>query len=113
MGRSLHSLYLTTSTTLDLRDNQSFPTRIIYPTDFFPHSNARQQAMVEEFISVLETFLGIKRTEVSIVEAWNEAPPKEAEGRSIKDYLARVSLNCYAELYGRLIASECVLAHVP
>jgi hypothetical protein len=67
-----------------------FPTRILYPLDFFPHSNQKHQAMVEECISVLEKFLGTKRTQFRIVAWWTECPPTEAKGKYLKEYLAKV-----------------------
>lgn len=91
-GRNLSHLYHLTNNTLDNRvDAASFPKRIIYPLDFFPHSDATQQAMVEDFITILERFLGTKRTEISIAERWEQFPPREAQGKSLEEYLAKVS----------------------
>ncbi|KAB8339253.1 hypothetical protein FH972_022187 [Carpinus fangiana] len=89
MGRSIDSLHSTVSTTLDLKDSRNYPTRIIYPTDFFPHSDSNHQAMVEEFIKILEKFLGTKRTVVTISDEWDGDPPEAASGKPLKTYLAK------------------------
>lgn len=77
---------------MDLADVPlKFPTRILYPLDFFPHSNNEHQRMVEEFIGVLESFLGTKRVEFSIADRWSQCPPDAAQGKSLKEYLPKVS----------------------
>lgn len=90
-GRSLADLHLLASNTLDLSDNSiAFPSKIIYPLDFFPHSNPTHQAMVDEFFGVLESFLGTKRVEISLAERWDQCPPPEANGKPLKQYLSKV-----------------------
>jgi hypothetical protein len=94
------------SRTLDVKDKWTkFPTKILYPLSFFPHSNPKHQAMVDEFISVLEKFLGTKRVEFSIAERWTQCLPVEAEGKPLKQYLAKV-------LYDVLILSSAWLINV-
>ncbi|KAI1084627.1 putative amidase [Whalleya microplaca] len=89
-SRSLANLYGLADQTLDLPNGWTkFPSRILYPLDFFPHSNADHQAMVDEFVSILEKFLGTKRTEFSIAGRWAQCPPDKAEGKSLKEYLAK------------------------
>ncbi|KAJ5160568.1 uncharacterized protein N7482_007572 [Penicillium canariense] len=89
-SRSLTDLHHVISNTLDLSDNSTtFPSKIIYPLDFFPHSNPKHQAMVEEFIEVLEDFLGTKRVEISLAERWEQCPPSEANGKPLKEYLSK------------------------
>lgn len=90
-GRSLSDLHYIASHTLDLNDNSTaFPSKIIYPLDFFPHSNPQHQAMVDEFVEILENFLGTKRVEISIAERWEKCPPLEANGKPLKQYLSKV-----------------------
>lgn len=48
--------------------------------------------MTEEFISILEDFLGVKRTPFSMAEKWAESPPKEANGKPLMKYLEKVPL---------------------
>ncbi|KAI1121626.1 putative amidase [Nemania abortiva] len=89
-SRSLDNLYDMTSKTMNLPAAPvKFPTRIIYPLDFFPHSNAEHQRMVDEFIGVLESFLGTKREEFSIAKRWSQCPPEAAQGKSLKDFLPK------------------------
>jgi hypothetical protein len=87
----LDDLRLIVSSSLDLPSNWTkYPNKILYPKEFFPHSNAKHQAMVEELVSVLERFLGTKRIEFSIAERWAKCPPEEASGKSLKEYLEKV-----------------------
>jgi len=55
--------------------------RLLYPLDFFPQADAEQEAMSEAFITVLENFLGVKRTPISIINTWeSNPPPRKPEG---------------------------------
>lgn len=47
--------------------------------------------MVDEFVGILEGFLGIKRTEMSFEELWAQIPPIEAGNKRLKEYLRCVS----------------------
>jgi hypothetical protein len=67
-----------------------FPKRIIVPTDFLPLDDVEQQAMVESFIRAVESFLGVKRIELSFRERWQRSPPEEAEGQCLDEYLKMV-----------------------
>lgn len=69
-----------------------YPKRIIYPTDFFPHANSEQQSMVDEFVGILESFLGVKKTEMSFEELWVQSLPDAAKNKTLKEYLEFVSL---------------------
>lgn len=66
------------------------PMRILYPTEFFPTQNQAQQALLEQYVSILEEFLGVKRTTFSFVERWAEKPPAPAMGKSLEEYLGEV-----------------------
>lgn len=91
-SRDLSDLHHIVSHTLDVSDkSKTFPSKILYPLDFFPHSNKIHQAMVDQFTSILENFLGTKRVEFSIAERWAQCPPKAAEGKPLKEYLAKLS----------------------
>lgn len=92
LGRQLQSIHHIAAATLDIQNGERYPSKILYPKDFFPHSNKNQQAMVEEFVRVLENFLGVKRTEFSFADRWDKCPPAAAKGKPIKEYLARVTL---------------------
>lgn len=92
-SRELSSLQHIVSKTLDVNENiKTFPKKIIYPLDFFPHSNPKHQAMVDDLIGILESFLGTKRVEISLAEKWQQCPPHEANGKSLTTYLAKVMM---------------------
>jgi hypothetical protein len=58
-SRTLEDLRYIVANTLDLPSHSTkFPSKILYPLDFFPHSNPKHQAMVDEFVSLLESLLG-------------------------------------------------------
>ena len=90
LGRNLESIRRILSLTHDINDANKFPSKLLYPEDFFPHSNKNQQAMVDKFVTVLEAFLGVKAVRFSLAERWRQCPPSEAGDRSIEDYLAQV-----------------------
>ena len=90
-SRDLSRLQHLVSKTLDVKeDAKGFPKRILYPLDFFPHSNPKHQEMVDDFIGILEEFLGTKKVEISLAERWEQCTPPSAGGKSLKEYLAKV-----------------------
>ena len=46
--------------------------------------------MLDAYVSVLENYLGLRRTEFSFVERWSESPPVEAMGKSLSEFLGKV-----------------------
>ena len=92
-SRNLDDLRHIVAHTFDLDDSTTeFPTKILYPQDFYPLVNRTQQALTEEYISVLEDFLGVKRTSFSFAETWAQCPPKEAKGKPLLEYLEKVTI---------------------
>jgi hypothetical protein len=91
LARDLKAMRELVGVTFDLKSSRKYPAKILYPTEFFPHSNAQQQAMVDEYVSVLESFLGTKKTVFSLAERWSQCAPTEAEGLGLRDYLGSVS----------------------
>jgi hypothetical protein len=90
-SRELSSLQHIVSSTLDVnKEFKTFPKKIIYPLDFFPHSDSKHQAMVDDLIGILENFLGTKRVEISLADRWEQFPPPEANGKSLRPYLSKV-----------------------
>ena len=119
-SRDLSDLRRLLSSTMNLEKcTNRFPSKILYPLDFFPYSDRKHQAMVDEFVGVLERFLGAKRMEFSIAERWEKCPPREAEGKPLKQYLAKVRNSLSAAVLfpysGHLhfLVSECLLVDVP
>ncbi|KAI9670069.1 MAG: hypothetical protein M1817_004549, partial [Caeruleum heppii] len=88
MGRDLQSLHHLAASSLDVKESRKFPTKILYPTDLFPHSDPTQQAMVDQYVAALETYLGTKCTKFSLIDRWAQCPPHEAGGKAIKEYLS-------------------------
>lgn len=66
------------------------PKRILYCTDFLPHSNPDQQALIDDFVRLLEAHLGVERTSISLAERWSQCPPPESEGKDLKTYIEKV-----------------------
>lgn len=89
LSRDLGSLHRIAKSALELKSFDSPPKRILYPSDFFPHSNARQQTMVDDYVDVLESYLGVKRITFSFVERWSQCPPEEAGGKPLKEFLSK------------------------
>lgn len=89
MSRELNTLHYLAKSALVVKEFASFPKRILYPTDFFPHSDPTQQAMVNELVITLENFLGVRKTEFSFAERWSQCPPSVAKGKSLKDFLSK------------------------
>lgn len=48
--------------------------------------------MSEAFITIVEKFLGVKRTPISITDTWESNPPKEAGGKPLLEYLEMVKV---------------------
>lgn len=90
-GRSLHDLYGLTKRTLDVpADTAWMPKTILYPVDFFPMPDQTHQSLMEEFVTVFEQYLNIKRTEVNLAKKWEEDPPPSAAGQTLQQYIAKV-----------------------
>ncbi len=54
-------------------------------------ANEPQQKMQEEFLHALENSLGIKHTPISLSKVWGSTAPKVAEGKSLTEYMEKVS----------------------
>jgi hypothetical protein len=51
------------------------PTRILYPIEYWPTGDTRDQAVLENAIQKLENFLGVERTSISPEEIWRATKP--------------------------------------
>ncbi|KAF5530149.1 amidase signature domain-containing protein [Fusarium mexicanum] len=103
-GRSLDDLHFIVSRTFENipQSFSEFPSKILYPREFYPLANAEQQAMTEEFVKILEDFLGVKRTPFSFVEEWEKSPPQDAGGLSLLNYTEKSAFwsLCYDYYHG-------------
>ncbi|KAJ8130621.1 hypothetical protein O1611_g3006 [Lasiodiplodia mahajangana] len=52
------------------------PTKLIYPTDYWRVDDEASQQVFETFITLVEDFLGVKRTEISVAGTWKETRPE-------------------------------------
>jgi hypothetical protein len=46
--------------------------------------------MVDEFVRVLEEFLGVQKVELGIAERWSQCPRESAGGKSLQEFLSKV-----------------------
>ncbi|KAK3382131.1 amidase signature domain-containing protein [Lasiosphaeria ovina] len=69
------------------------PTRILYPTDFFPIANGPQQAIQDEFqdefLGALENYLQVPHTRMSLAEEWAETGPAECRDIPLREYMEK------------------------
>ena len=65
---------------------------IIYPTDYMSLiTNEDQKQVIDSFVEDLEATLGVAHQRISFEELWDDHPPSEAEGLSLKEYMKDVS----------------------
>ncbi|KAI1500562.1 putative amidase [Biscogniauxia marginata] len=90
MGRDFEALRHLAVHTLTLPNRwDRFPTKIMYPQEYFPVSNKRHQAMIDQFVLILENFLGTERIKFSFENRWSRDPPKVVRGRPLSEYLEK------------------------
>ncbi|KAK0121858.1 hypothetical protein ONS95_010137 [Cadophora gregata] len=87
LHRSLKDAKTLIKASLDVPDSFKFPRRLLYPLDFFPQADTEQQKMSDAFVKVVESFLGVMRTPISIADTWISNPPEEAGNKSLLEYL--------------------------
>lgn len=68
---------------------------IIYLTDFLPVSNDEQMSMIDVFIQDMEKTFGGEVQKMSIADVWMARPPTDADGQSVREYLADVRIPGY------------------
>ena len=54
-------------------------------------TNRDQIEIIDNFVSDLESSLGVKHRRVSFDSLWNESPPHEADGQGLQEYMRDVS----------------------
>lgn len=52
--------------------------------------NQAQQAMQEEFLEVLEKYLGVEHIKISLADKWIETGPENGRAKSLKAYMENV-----------------------
>ncbi|KAK5652362.1 hypothetical protein OQA88_10554 [Cercophora sp. LCS_1] len=73
--------------------SKTLPKEILYPTEFFPHGDSVQQGLIDNFVVILEEFLGVKKTNFTLAERWAADPPIEAQGKSLAEYAYKTGYN--------------------
>ncbi|KAK4194619.1 amidase signature domain-containing protein [Triangularia verruculosa] len=63
------------------------PRKVVVPTDWFPMRNPGQQKMVDDFLDVLETQLGLEVWRVSLEDEWSRSGPRELRSITLQKYL--------------------------
>ena len=48
--------------------------------------------MVDEYVVVLESYLGVERITFTLIECWSQCPPEEAGANPLKEFLFKVSI---------------------
>ena len=54
-------------------------------------TNGDQLEIIDRFVADLELSLGVKQKRVSFDSLWNDSPPTEANGQSLREYMKDVS----------------------
>ncbi|KAK4447245.1 amidase [Podospora aff. communis PSN243] len=62
-----------------------WPTKLLYPSEWFPVANKEQQQMNLEFLKALENYLGLKHTKFSVEEEWKRTGPEHLRDRMVAD----------------------------
>lgn len=61
------------------------PTKLLYPTDYWPVCDEPSQELFDGFIGQLESHLGITRTSISLEDLWAHHRPEGIE-ESLSEY---------------------------
>jgi hypothetical protein len=78
-----------------------FPKRILYPSNFLPVANSEQQAMIDAFTAILEDYLAVQSEKIDIKELWKANTPEAADGKSLEEFLSKVSMVLQHALFHR------------
>ncbi len=65
--------------------------RVIYPLDEMIPINPSQTAIIEHFLGDMERVPGVTIEKISFARLWEEDPPIEAGGQSLKEWLIDVT----------------------
>ncbi len=65
------------------------PTKILYPTDYWPASDGPSQELFDAFILRPESYLGVKREEISLEKTWQQHRPAGVT-ESVDEYFEHI-----------------------
>lgn len=71
------------------------PPRIVFPLDLLPEDDTPQKKIVLEFIKDFESFWNVKADQINLSALWAQAPPKEANGQGMHEYLEKVGQDTF------------------
>lgn len=57
------------------QDSTQKPSKLLYPTEYWPAKDGVSPKVFEDFISRLEKYLGVQRTKVSLEQTWQKHRP--------------------------------------
>lgn len=69
--------------------------RIILPVNLIPQEDTPQKKIVLAFLEDFESFFKIEADRIDLEALWAQAPPKEANGQGMHDYLERVGKDTF------------------
>jgi hypothetical protein len=93
-------------------DTIQFPKRILYPSNFLPVANSEQQTIIDAFTTVLEDYLAVQSEKIDIKELWKANTPEAAGGKSLEEFLSKVSTALQHTFFIADNPLECILANV-
>lgn len=73
-----------------LTQHQGLTRKLVYLTDSMHAEDTPQKQAVMTLIRDIGTYMGLAATPISIEDLWNSAPPEEAQGQSLHDFLHEV-----------------------
>ncbi|KAJ4305605.1 hypothetical protein N0V90_001136 [Kalmusia sp. IMI 367209] len=65
------------------------PSKILYPSDYWPVQHEESQAVFDAYIRKLELFLGIQRTPIDLEQIWQKTNPLDIN-QKLKDFVEHV-----------------------
>lgn len=70
-------------------DQWEKPTALLYPTDYWPARDGPSQEVFDAFVLRFEDYLGVKRTEISLEQLWQQNRPSDID-ESLAEYFSHV-----------------------
>jgi hypothetical protein len=65
------------------------PTKILYPTDYWPVKHQESQTVFDNYIAKLEAYIGVKKTPINLENLWQETNSVQTD-ESLEDYFEHV-----------------------
>lgn len=77
------------------------------PTDYLETiGNEEQRRLIEEFVSDMEGFFGVRRRTLSLELEWVESAPEEAQGLGLMEFMKDVSGSTWTLRLSRCLTSD-------